>query len=200
MSEPGEFSGRLKWLRENRGLTKYKLAKTSGIAVAYLSQLEKGDIKNPRQDTLTALARGLNVSLPDLMGQDTRPPSEILNELETYIGPYIPVYATVSAGPGSMPIDYVVCSRLKPYPKSVRGYRIKGFCLDPWIHDSDTIIVDTALSPSNGGFVSESVLFPDVTSGTLSGTQNVVVKANRPAARVRRIMHHKTSQNQPQSF
>lgn len=44
------------------------MSDTSGISIAYLSDLERGKLVNPTLDTLTALAAALSVSLNDLLG------------------------------------------------------------------------------------------------------------------------------------
>lgn len=46
------------------------------------------------------------------------------------------------------PVDYVVCTRAKVAPETVRGYRIEGLSLEPEIRDGDTIIVDTSTPPA----------------------------------------------------
>jgi transcriptional regulator with XRE-family HTH domain len=56
------IAARIKRLREARGLTKYRLAKLSGIDVAYMVQLESGKVDQPRRSTLEMLAKGLGVS------------------------------------------------------------------------------------------------------------------------------------------
>lgn len=144
---------RLKRLRESRGLTKYRLSKITGIGENYLSHLEKGNISNPRRDTLLALAKGLDMSLSELAGEAPISPIDTLSLVETSLRAYIPVYSEVSAGPGIEPIDYVACTRVKPAPETHRAYRVKGLCLHPDIRDGDTIIVDTSLSPSNGDLI-----------------------------------------------
>lgn len=62
------FGERLKRLRETRRLSKYRLAKDSGINETYIYQLEADVVTHPRSDTLMALARQLNVSLEELAG------------------------------------------------------------------------------------------------------------------------------------
>lgn len=56
------FAAKLKHLREAKDLTKYRLAKLSGIAEAYIGQLESGRVDQPRRTTLKALAKGLGES------------------------------------------------------------------------------------------------------------------------------------------
>ena len=60
----------IKNLREAEGITKYRLAKITGIDQAYIGQLEAGRVKHPRLDTLDALAKGLNVPPCIFFGYD----------------------------------------------------------------------------------------------------------------------------------
>jgi len=60
----------LRKLLELRGITKYRLAKLSGIKEAYISQLLSGKVNNPRRDTLNALAEGFKVPPCIFFGED----------------------------------------------------------------------------------------------------------------------------------
>lgn len=53
---------RLRHARKARGLTQVKLAHLSGVKQASVSDLERGESKSFRGNTLVALARALNVS------------------------------------------------------------------------------------------------------------------------------------------
>lgn len=66
------LDARLKALREARGITKYRLAKISGVSETYIYRIERGLIENPRRDTLQRLAQGLNITVAELVGE-TRP-------------------------------------------------------------------------------------------------------------------------------
>ena len=73
-----DFGQRLRRWRTERGVTLRDVSESSGISIAYLSDLERGKLVNPTLDTLTALAVALNVSLNELLGledeQAGRPP------------------------------------------------------------------------------------------------------------------------------
>lgn len=144
------IAARLKALREARGLTKYRLAKVTGVSETYIYRIERGLIENPRRDTLQKLARGLNITLAQLIG-DTGP-IETWQLVEQSLKAYIPVYSGMFEE-GMEPVDYVVCTRAKVPPETLRGYRIEGLLLEPEIRNGDTIIVDTALSPVPGDLV-----------------------------------------------
>lgn len=143
------LAARLKAFREAKGLTKYRLAKLSGLSETYIYRLELGHPKNPRRDTLQRLSKGLGITLAQLVGEVT--PGDSWGLVEQSLKAYIPVYSGV--GEFMEPIDYVVCTRAKVPPETVRAYRSNGFCLDPDIHSGDTLIVDTSLSPMDSDFV-----------------------------------------------
>ena len=57
----------LKKIREEKGFSKMQLAKKSGISRKTIKDIELGYGKNPRLETMEALARTLEVSLEDLI-------------------------------------------------------------------------------------------------------------------------------------
>lgn len=54
-------------LRNERGMTDYRVAQDTGIATATLSEWKKGTY-TPKVDKLLAIARLFNVSLEELVG------------------------------------------------------------------------------------------------------------------------------------
>lgn len=65
--------GRLRQLRQNRGLTLAALSRACGVSVSYLSAVEKG-INHPSLRTLAAVTEALGVSIPAVLtheGQET---------------------------------------------------------------------------------------------------------------------------------
>ena len=145
------LAARLRVFRQAKGLTKYRLAKNTGVSQTYIYRLEKGEIPNPRRDTLQKLAHGLDISLTQLIGEVA--PVDTWHLVEQSLRAYIPVYAEVSAGQGMEPIDYVACTRARAAPETLRAYRISGLCLEPEVRSGDTVIVDTALVPASGDLV-----------------------------------------------
>ena len=145
------LASRLKRIRKSKGLTKYRLAKLSGVSDTYIYRIELEQIPNPRRDTLQKLAHGLGISLSELIGEAA--PIDTWQLVEQSLKAYIPVYAEVRAGTGMEPVDYVACTRAKAAPENLRAYRVRGLCLAPEINDGDTIIVDTALAPCNGDLI-----------------------------------------------
>lgn len=69
----GHFGERLRRWRSDRGVTLRDVSESSGISIAYLSDLERGKLANPTLDTLTALAAALGVSLNELLGVEEEP-------------------------------------------------------------------------------------------------------------------------------
>jgi transcriptional regulator with XRE-family HTH domain len=49
-------------LREQAGLTQYRLAKLTSVEQTTISQIELGKVRDPRWSTISALADALNVS------------------------------------------------------------------------------------------------------------------------------------------
>ena len=142
------LAARLKSVREAKGLTKYRLAKLARVSQTYIYRLEKGEIRNPRRDTLQALSRGLNISLAELLGETS--PKDTWSLVEQSLKAYIPVYAGVD---DMEPIDWVACTRSKVPLDTVRAYRIEGLSLDPHVKLGDTIIVDSSLVPFDGDLI-----------------------------------------------
>lgn len=146
-----DLGTRLRVFREAKGLTKYRLAKITGVSQTCIYRIEKGEIKNPRRDTLQKLAYGLGIGVAELVGEVH--PVDTWHLVEQSLKAYIPVYVEVGAGEGVEPIDYVAITRARAAPETLRAYRVDGLCLEPEIHHGDTLIVDTARSPANGNLV-----------------------------------------------
>lgn len=64
---------RLSWARNQQGLTLMEVSKRTGLAIGYISQLERGLKTNPSRDTLAKLARALNVTVGWLLGENEKP-------------------------------------------------------------------------------------------------------------------------------
>jgi len=56
--------------RESRGLSIAELARKSGVAKSYLSQLERGEADNPSLEAVRKIAGGLGVRVSDLIGEE----------------------------------------------------------------------------------------------------------------------------------
>ena len=62
-----QFGEKLKTLRTNKGLTLEQLAFEADIELSQVHRVEKGKI-NPTLTTLIALAKGLDITLAELVG------------------------------------------------------------------------------------------------------------------------------------
>lgn len=65
---------RLAWARNQQGLILQQVSDRSGLAIGYISQLEKGAKVNPTIDALNRLAKALGVSLAFILGEVQAPP------------------------------------------------------------------------------------------------------------------------------
>lgn len=61
------FSDAVKVVREQRQLSKARLAEKCGLAPSYLSRLESGAFKSPSVETMVTIARGLEMDPRDLL-------------------------------------------------------------------------------------------------------------------------------------
>ena len=64
------FGERLRALRESQGITLAQLGRAVGVSEATIQRYECGEIQNPKQSRVTALAQALGVSEAALMGWD----------------------------------------------------------------------------------------------------------------------------------
>lgn len=61
------LSENLKRVREEKGYSKYKLARETGLSSRCIEHLEYEISKNPRIDTLIKISKVLNVTVDDLI-------------------------------------------------------------------------------------------------------------------------------------
>jgi transcriptional regulator with XRE-family HTH domain len=67
----GRVGARLKHLRQARKLTQEQLAEAAGLSYKFVGEIERG-VGNPTLTTLEALVVALDVSIADLLSDDTR--------------------------------------------------------------------------------------------------------------------------------
>ena len=143
----------VKKLREERHLSQEELADKSGIGRPHLSHIELGKIKDAKTNVLNKLAKGLNMSISDLVKivfdldfpEDNRLPAP-----ETrYIYSEFPVHA----GQPAQPVDQYYRSGFKPAGKNIEGYVVRGNCLEPVVSEGDIIIIDRDGQIDNGDLV-----------------------------------------------
>lgn len=65
----GTMGERLAWARNQQSLILQQVSDKSGLAIGYISQLEKGAKVNPTIDALARLSKALNVSLAYVLGE-----------------------------------------------------------------------------------------------------------------------------------
>jgi len=163
-----EVGRRLLVLREREGLSQKYLADSLGVAESTYSRYEAGLRKVPLPD-LRHLARLLGVTTDQLLGVEPLPPprqrapGDILRELEAAIrrevelGPVkvYPAGGTVSAGAGAPgegePVYYI--PRPGERAHTFVWVEVVGACMEPRVHEGDTVIVDTEASPREGDIV-----------------------------------------------
>jgi transcriptional regulator with XRE-family HTH domain len=68
---------RIKFYREDQGLSINKLAEASTVSKGYLSQLESGEASNPSRAVLESLADALRVRVSDLLGEEPILPGKL---------------------------------------------------------------------------------------------------------------------------
>ena len=145
-------------IRKNMGLTQEEFAESIGISNTYLAMIESG--KRQGKLVIRKIADVYDIDLETLKGKkplpvgfQPKPLRVALSEIEMSIKAYMPVYAEVSAGGGVEPVDYVATTRAKAAPSSYHAYRVKGLCLEPYVLEGDTLIVDTEIQPEPGDLV-----------------------------------------------
>jgi len=62
------LSNNLKKLREKKGLSQDRLAKLADVANNTIIKIEQGENMNPTLDTLQKIAKALEISVDDLIG------------------------------------------------------------------------------------------------------------------------------------
>ena len=142
----------IKSLREAKGFTQEEFAKLVGIKRSILSHYELGYVEKLSQDLLSRFAKALDMTpsrlSQEIYGKPTftteETPEQILERLKLAQPISIPVYTDFPfhAGTPVAPIEYVYRARTKTAGKHIEGYLVKGTCLEPVVHDGDTIIVD----------------------------------------------------------
>lgn len=152
----------IKQYREKRGLSKSELAKLSDIHISYVGKLEQGHYKLTSSDTITKLAKALKVNPEELYRAaglihdkkgiyeiPQKTPDELISELQVSMPVAIPIVAEIHA-PQPEVLDYAYWAKEKAVSKNIVGLKVKGFCLEPDIHDGDVIFIDKDGTPDIG--------------------------------------------------
>lgn len=64
----------IKKLRAHFQMSQVDLASMSGVSLATISKIETGELKNPRLDTLNAIAKAFNINTAQLLFTETPEP------------------------------------------------------------------------------------------------------------------------------
>jgi transcriptional regulator with XRE-family HTH domain len=73
---------RLKYIRKAKGLTQKQLASQAGISFSMLSKIESGERDNPSLETLQKIVAVLDMTLDDLLGNNSLHDSIIKNDID----------------------------------------------------------------------------------------------------------------------
>ncbi len=139
------FSKNLKFLRENKGISKNKLGEMVGVNQTTIGRWENNEI-TPSIDNVEEVAKVLNVPLPDILIQDlsfdNATPVDISSDIIQ-----IPVYGTIKAG---IPIEaqediieYVdIPKSWTKGGKKFYGLKISGDSMFPKYDENDIVIFE----------------------------------------------------------
>lgn len=71
-----QISARTRELREERGWSQETLAGRADLHPTYIGQLERNERKSPSLETIYKIAKGLDLTLSQLIGEEEAPPLE----------------------------------------------------------------------------------------------------------------------------
>lgn len=139
------FAENLKFLREEKKISKNKLGELVGVNQSTISRWESNEIK-PSIDNVEEVAKALNVPLPDLLIKDLQFDNGNLVDVDSDIIK-IPVFGTIKAG---MPIesqsdiiDYVdIPKSWARGNKKFYGLKISGDSMFPKYNENDIVIFE----------------------------------------------------------
>lgn len=139
------FAENLKFLREEKRISKNKLGELVGVNQSTISRWESNEIK-PSIDNVEEVAKALNVPLPDLLIKDLQFDNGNLVDIDSDIIK-IPVYGTIKAGIPieSQPdiIDYVeIPKNWTRGGKKFYGLQLSGDSMFPKYNDKDIVIFE----------------------------------------------------------
>jgi transcriptional regulator with XRE-family HTH domain len=158
------LGNKLKHFREMRGLTRGEFALKTGIGEENVASLEKRASTRLSAENVLKLSRAFDMTTDQVYEElGLKPPRK---SKDTYIDLWerakaaapvpIPVYSDFKVHMGGvreMPVDYVYQSREKIGNHHKEGLRCIGDCMEPLIHDGETVIVDLDASPLPGNLI-----------------------------------------------
>lgn len=60
------YKNKVKYIREQKGITLLQLSKVSGVSVGYLCHLEKGTRNNPSIDVMEKISKALDKTIAEV--------------------------------------------------------------------------------------------------------------------------------------
>lgn len=138
------FSKNLKFLRENKGISKNKLGEMVGVNQSTIGRWEANEMA-PSIDNVEEVANALNVPLPDMLIQDLT--FDNAKPVEDENVTYIPVLGTIKAG---IPIEaqqevleYIdIPKNWTLGGKEFYGLKISGNSMTPKYNENDIVIFE----------------------------------------------------------
>lgn len=139
------FSKNLKFLRENKKISKNKLGEMVGVNQSTIGRWESNEI-TPSIDNVEEVARALNVALPDILIKDLSFDNAELIDLPSD-NVKIPVFGTIKAGIPvecqSDIIDYIdIPKKWTRGNKEFYGLELSGDSMYPKYNDKDIVIFE----------------------------------------------------------
>lgn len=135
------MSDRIKEQRVKKGLTQEDLGAKLGLQKSAIAKYENGRVENIKRSTIQKMAEVLDCSPAFLMGWDE--PTPIKTTVSHTVR--IPVYGSVSAGPGCFADGNIESFIDIPEEMAKHGeffgLRVKGDSMEPDIKDGDIVIV-----------------------------------------------------------
>ncbi len=149
------FSKNLKFLRENKKISKNKLGEMVGVNQSTIGRWESNEI-TPSIDNVEEVAKALNVALPDILIKDLRFDNGELIDLPSD-NVKIPVLGRIPAG---MPLEAIEEEYTTDYEEIPRAWlrggneffalKLDGDSMEPEYQDKDVVIFRKAPDCESG--------------------------------------------------
>lgn len=157
-----EIGEKIKFLRENLGISQTDLAKKIGISKQTLYKYEKGIITNIPSNNIEAIAKACDVTPAHIMGWTQNTP----NISEDYVS--FPVIGEIAAGFDSIGIEDWAGDTIDVPLSYLKGHKyndffvlsVKGDSMYPLYHNGDKVLILKCSTLSYSGQVG-AVLYDD---------------------------------------
>lgn len=150
------FAKVLSELIDTSGTTAYSISKKIGVSDVSLYKWREGET-TPNLDTAIKLADYFGVTLDELAGRESPPPTEQAEQIAMV---ELPLLGEISAGPfepeeenhaGKRPIPLYKLGRANP--KDCYFLRVSGRSMDQLFHDGEYIVIRKTADAKNGDVV-----------------------------------------------